>query len=252
MRFWLNAFIPLNVVGYTVTIPAGVHAGKTAIPLPGIARLWPGNTLKSLDVGYLTDQRDFDNAFGASSRMTSMCEIEVLTSVIIKQTHTTSGTTEVNLVTGVQSGFGSADLRRCAFTSVINPSKPSIGPLFAHFAAGRREESTLPLRLLPLKGPNSKKLGSSEIWLSAAAGDPLVGMAADIDYIGTLKVFEGGSGSLAVWFEGKLDAFPAYDCYAAYGGITKTVFTSSPPPGNTVADLLGPANRPIRGAVSFP
>jgi hypothetical protein len=229
-----------------------VHAGKTAVPLPGIARLWPGNTLKDLDVGYLTDQRDFDNAFGASSRMTSMCEIEVLTSAIIKQTHTTSGTTEVNLVTGVQSGFGSADMRRCAFTSVINPPKapPSNAPLFAHFAAGRRE-STLPSRILPVKGPSSQ-FGPIEVWLRAAAGDPLVGMAADIDYSGTLKVSEGKPGSLEVSFEGKLDAFPAYDCYVAYDGITKTVFTSSPPPGKTVADLLGPANRPIWGAVSFP
>jgi hypothetical protein len=97
------------------------------------------------------------------------------------------------------------------------------------------------------------RVASIEVWLNASAGDPLVGMAADIDYGGTLKITGGDApGSLDVSFEGLIDAFPAYDCYTSYGGVTKTMFTSSPPPGNTVADLLGPANRPISGKVSFP
>jgi hypothetical protein len=49
-----------------------------------------------------------------------------------------------------------------------------------------------------------------------------------------------------------IDDFPAYDCYAMYNGVTKTLFTDSPPAGNTVADLLGPASRPKSGRVSFP
>jgi hypothetical protein len=31
----------------------------------------------------------------------------------------------------------------------------------------------------------------------------------------------------------------------------KEIFKSSPPPGNTVADLLGGASRPVSGRVSF-
>lgn len=60
------------------------------------------------------------------------------------------------------------------------------------------------------------------------------------------------SGVVSVSFRGKLDAFPAYDCYASYAGQTKVLFTANPPPGNTVMDLLGLANRPISGAVQFP
>ena len=56
VKFWLNAFIPKNVTGYTKVLTKGPHAGKTAIPLPGIARTWPGNTLKAWNAGYLTDQ----------------------------------------------------------------------------------------------------------------------------------------------------------------------------------------------------
>jgi hypothetical protein len=32
LKVWINAFIPAVVSGYTFTVPAGPHAGKTAIP----------------------------------------------------------------------------------------------------------------------------------------------------------------------------------------------------------------------------
>jgi hypothetical protein len=41
LTVWLNAFIPKDVAGYTRALAAGPHTGKTAIPLPGIARTWP-------------------------------------------------------------------------------------------------------------------------------------------------------------------------------------------------------------------
>jgi hypothetical protein len=78
-------------------------------------------------------------------------------------------------------------------------------------------------------------------------------MAADIDYNGILSIdLDPGTNKIMVSFEGKIDAFPAYDCYAVYNNVGKTVFTDSPPPGNTVANLLGNANRPVTGSVTFP
>jgi hypothetical protein len=44
----------------------------------------------------------------------------------------------------------------------------------------------------------------------------------------------------------------AYECYATFNGVTKALFTNSPPAGNTVVDLLGFAKRSVSGSVSFP
>ena len=135
--------------------------------------------------------------------------------------HRSSGTTEVNLVSGKQTGFAIADMSRCRYF-------------------------VLPRRV-------SGVFLSLNVELSAAAGDPLVGMAADIDFEGTFTIAKGASPTdLTVSFNGTIDAFPAYDCYAAFNNVTKTVFTNSPPAGNTVADLLGGANRAVSGSATFP
>lgn len=246
VSFWINAFIPLDVPGYTVTIPKGIHTGKTAVPLPGIARTWPGNTFKDWNAGYLTDQRDFDPAVTASRRMQSWAEVDLGSLAMVSQSHTSSGTTEVNLVSGVQTGFAVADMSRCGFTPAP-PGAPPFGGVGAIFGASRGG-STIP-KPPPMPTGGMTK-GSVTLRLSAAAGDPLVGMAADIDYVGVVTI-EVDPPSVTVSFEGKIDAFPAYDCYARYNGVTKPLFTSSPPKGNTVANLLGPANRPISGSVTF-
>jgi hypothetical protein len=92
-----------------------------------------------------------------------------------------------------------------------------------------------------------------ETVLVAQAGDPLVYAAADIDYTGKISVTVDSSNPRRcnVGFAGKIDAFPAFEAYARLNGVTKTLFTSSPPPGNTVVNLLGGANRPVTGVASF-
>ena len=60
VTFWLNAFVPRNVSGMTVTLPAGPHAGKTAIDGP---------------VRVLTDQRAFSHDPDASSSMQTRVSI---------------------------------------------------------------------------------------------------------------------------------------------------------------------------------
>ena len=151
----------------------------------------------------------------ASARMCSLIEIETTTMTEVSQSHKSSGTTEVDLYSGVQKGFAVANMSRCKYSP--NPSMTS-------YAFYRR--------------------------LEAAAGDPLVGMAADIDYKGTLILTMRGAGPTAkviVDFEGMVDNFPAYECYATLNGTTNKLFQMPPPAGNTVADLLGGANNPEIG-----
>ena len=237
LRFWINAFIPKTVEGYTRVVPTGPHVGKTAIPLPALADLNPVNLWKDLwnwwDTGYLTDQRTFDTAPTASVRMRSWVEIDPSTLTATSHGHESSGTTEVDLKTGVQLGFKVANMSKCSWTlPVIQPL--SVSPSF-------------PAPVFP--GPPS---GVSALTLNreAAASDPLVSAAADIDYEGMVVVSPVITG-LSVTFGGKIDTFPAFEAYASLNGETKQLFQAPPPSGNTVTALPGRANRPIRGIVAF-
>jgi hypothetical protein len=180
--------------------------------------------------------------------MQSLAEVEMDVPILKRQVHRSSGTTEVNLATGAQTGFAVADMSRCQFTM---PSLANPGGFGAHLAAARG--STFRTLLEGVQSPQrGGPFGSITLKLSAAAGDPLVGMAADIDYVGTFIISGGATpGSISVSFNGLIDSFPAYECYASFKGMTKQMWKSSPPPGNTVANLLGPANRPISGRAVF-
>lgn len=250
LKVWINAFIPRDVPGYTREISMGSHRGKTAAPLPGLARANPLNLLKDWNVGYLTDQRSFSTSAIASHRMQSLIEVLLDTTPrVVRTSHTSSGTTEVNIDTGAQLGHAVADMRRCSFSPLIMHQQP----------AGIRR-GTNQYRM-PLGGNFTVNYPTSalpphpvyRIRLTAAAGDPLVSAAADIDYVGVfeLSLDPARPTKCMISFEGRIDAFPAYECYATLNGVVKTLFRSSPPPGNTVLDLLGGANRSIRGIASF-
>ncbi len=256
LKFWMNAFIPRDVAGYTQSITTGANAGKTAIPLPGVARLNPLNTVnplnvfndnrvyKGTNVGYLTDQRGFDSSFNASCRMQSWIEISLFPGpTIVRSGHRSSGTTEVYIDTGETRDFKVADMSRCTFSPI------RVEPAVIHGGVYRTLFTLTPFTVnYPTSGPPSYKID-----LSAAAGDPLVSAAADIDFDGTLTLtLTENPNRCHLSFEGHIDAFPAYDCYAQVGNVTKTLFTNSPPAGNTVANLLGGANRSIFGSASFP
>ena len=213
LRIWINAFIPGDVPGYTINIVRGTNSGKTAIPLPALARLNPLNTLKDWNAGYLTDQRTFSTLPSASVRVQSLAEILLPDATVVRASHTSSGTTQVNTESGDTTGFAVADTSRCTW-------------------------GTLTYLSIKVKGQ---------------ASDPLVSAAADIDYEGLFNLTpDPGASRLTVDFDGKLDAFPAFEAYASFSGITKALFTVPPPSGNTVTNLLGGANRPIRGSASFP
>jgi len=251
LRVWINAFIPRDVPGYTKLISRGTHATKTAVPLPGLARLNPLNLFKNLDAGYLTDQRSFSADLAASSRMQSMVEFKLTPKVeIVASRHSSSGTTEVDMDTGRQLGYAVSDMRRCSFSQLrTQQPTPGVRPGSTQYRVplGGRFTVNYPTSQPPADPSYSTRVVGQ-------ADDPLVSTAADIDYEGLIDVTVDPSDArrCIVIFEGKIDAFPAFECYAQLGGSTKTIFTAAPPPGNTVTDLLGGANRSIRGIASFP
>ena len=244
LTFWINAFIPQTVAGYTQIVPLGTHAGKTAVPLPGLARTNPLNW-RDWDTGYLTDQRTFSQSPTESVRMQSIAEFVLSRNppyVSLHRTrHISSGTTEVDMETGEELGFAVADMSRCSFSGLTLRPPVRSGGSYRTFPLG------VPFTVShPSSGPPAH-----EITLIGRAGDPLVSAAADIDYEGTLEITAAASGRCSVWFSGKIDAFPAFECYAQLGTTTRTLFRAPPPSGNTVLDLLGSASRDVSGMASL-
>lgn len=221
LLIWINAFIPGNVPGYTFTVPAGPHAGESAIPCPtAVATIANPNCFR---LGYLTDQRGFDNRPSAPVRMRSIAEIQVLAPRLVRTDHVTSGTIEINRNTGAVTCTQPADMRRCSFTGF------SVAP-----------------RLIPA--------GSYLIRLSyrGAASDPCVNLGADIDYFGDIEILcTPASNQIEVSVSGRVDSFPAFEMYASLGSVTLPLFTLPPPAGNTVVNLLGGASTPVAGRAVF-
>jgi hypothetical protein len=225
LRVWIEAFIPGSVPGYTFTVPRGAHSGKTAIPCPAVAT--PVNP-NCLSVGYLTDQRSFDDSTSASVRMRSIAEIAVAPPAFIRHPgfeHVTSGTTELDKSTGAVTCVRLADMTRCSFQNfrvVPDPAAPLSGNFFIKLS------------------------------VVGAASDPCVNLAADIDYMGEISVFCAPRGGVVeVSFNGSIDSFPAFEMYASLNGVTRSLFRVPPPKGNTVTSLLGGTNTPITGIARF-
>ncbi len=246
LTLWINAFIPRDVAGYTRALTTGPNAGKTVVPLPGVARANPLNWAKDWDAGYLTDQRAFSSDRHASARMRSVANIRLRAmrhQVVVQPAgtaHETSGTVEVDMDTGQTLGRSNADLTACRFLPMVRRNRAR------HRTQGR---------LLFLRAPVMVNMAGRveyEYLLSVrgAASDPLVSASADIDYDGTFVILPTRR-VVFVDFVGSIDAFPAFEAYARLGNVTKTLFRSAPPAGNTVVDLLGGASRPVRGFTSF-
>jgi hypothetical protein len=232
LTLWIDAFIPFMVAGYTRVIPAGAYRGKSAVPLPGVALLNPLNWTLHRDNGFLTDQRSFSSSPIASVRMRSRAVVELSPPALVAQDHFSSGTTQVDMVTGEVRGHGFASMAGCLFTVV--PPEANGAPRTPSLVPPPPDASLIRLRL------------------KAAASDPLVSAAADIDYEGDFVIMSSAGSRVVVEFSGKIDAFPAFEGYATYTGVTKTLFTSLPPPGNTVTNLPLSANRPVTASVTFP
>ena len=232
LEIWLNAFIPYDVPNYTRLITQGAMKGQSAVPLPGVARLNPLNWGHDWDSGFLTDQRGFSNSKSASVRMQSAVSIAVSPKEMVATfpPMRTSGTVGVKLDTGDVVGRSNANMKSCVF----EPEKKDFRPAFGRFFSGAGAHAML---VLKVKG---------------AASDPLVSASADIDYQGHFKIVQSEvDGLISVDFLGSIDAFPAFECYASWNGQVRTIFAASPPPGNTVVDLLGGPNRRVSGSAQW-
>jgi hypothetical protein len=116
MKFWINAFIPRNVPGFTKPVPKGRFAGKTMIPGPTV-----------MSDCFLTDQRTFSNQIHAKSRMHSEFKVTIGGSKLsFTQRHNCDHTTECDCEDGDQECHKKGAVNRMAFKFPVgpDPSRP--------------------------------------------------------------------------------------------------------------------------------
>ncbi|KAI9862247.1 MAG: hypothetical protein M1813_004722 [Trichoglossum hirsutum] len=199
--FWIKAFIPLHVDGVTKTYPKDSSKSMIqGIPIIGDC--------------FLTDQRGFDSASGAKSRMNSEAWIWVRPDGYSwSQEHHCDESTEVDCEDGDVEGTKTQTNNNMAFKE--------------------------------LSGSSSKVV----LDFKAARNNPLVTGSPDIDLIGTLTVDRVNK---FVEFVGKVDEFPAFEAYVSInGGSPSTIAQLGPKPGAGPGSLIGDANRVFRGKVTF-
>jgi hypothetical protein len=174
----------------------------------------PGPT--PLNDCFLTDQRSFSDNISAAARMHSEVEFVLdRDEPTILQSHRCYETTEVDCEDGSVECTGTGDSSRMQFFNmrIVTPTIISVQ-------------------------------------LRAAANNPCFRGSPDIDYEGTIILDVSTS---QVTFEGKIDAFPAFEMYATRdGSAPRMIFQMMPPAGNTPADLPGAANRPVRQTITLP
>ena len=106
VKFWINAFIPRDIPGYTRVVPAGPHRGKTMIPGPN-----PASDC------YLTDQRSFDSFINAKSRKHSEFRIDFSGATpTMTQWHNCDQTTELDCGDGDVEATAKGSTSRMKFT----------------------------------------------------------------------------------------------------------------------------------------
>jgi hypothetical protein len=284
LAVWVNVFIPRDVPGYTEAITKGENAGKTAVRLPKAARVALVNLHKPLGTGYLTDQRSFNSSINASSRMQSIAWFDLSPARLHQVDHSTSGTIEANIDSGSTQMMGIADMSNCSSSKLLEvgalpvigwgdaidtldrmtkeqPHRPGEGrgSYDPDAFVGYMDLNTYadahraPRQWLRTPPPSLSDRYAMMVRIVGEASDPLVYWAANIDYDFLFVVgVDGPNNRVLVGAFGLIDAFPAYEAYAKFNGVTKTLMTVPPPPGNTVTNLLGEADRLVTAVVSFP
>lgn len=224
IKFWINAFIPRDIPGYTMTVPKGRYAGFTMIPGPqsvGVPipprpspyMMYQG--VSTVRVGtsdcYLTDQRTFSSNINEKSRMHSEVKVDFSSPTpLITQWHNCDFTTECDCEDGDVECHKPGKTSRMGFFPI------SVGP-------------------------------RTTIRMDCAASNPCAPTSrlfGDIDYEGTI-VFDKDTRTIQI--DILIDRFPAFEAYATINDGPGTVlFREAPPIGNTVMNLPGRADRPIR------
>jgi len=205
MKFWMNAFIPRTVLGYTREVPKGPDKGKTMIPGP----------LPTSDC-FLSDQRAFDNYIHASSRMHAECKVDFTTAMPRMITYfNCDETKELDCVEGNTECECKGKTNRMSFVM-------------------RRPVSSRRVVLEMKCAANNPCSPSSRLF-------------GDIDFRGVITLDRSAR---TVEFVGLVDQFPAFEAYATIndqGGVA--LFRLDPPRGNTVMNLPGDADRPVKATL---
>jgi Domain of unknown function (DUF4157)/Protein of unknown function (DUF3238) len=193
-------------------IPKDVPGVTEAAPSPHAGLTMVPGPIPGVSDCFLTDQRGFSADIGASSRMHSEVEIDVTKPSVIRQWNTCWPSHEIDC--------GDGDVECNARAQVYG----------GYYGLEVSSPSTL------------------QISLAARANNACYSGSPDIVYDGTVTV---SPAARAVYFNGHIDQFPAYEMYAtADGGAGVKLFQTPPPPGNTPGDLVHGgrgANRPQSG-----
>lgn len=222
MKFWINAFIPLNVTNYTKPIPG--HPGMTMIP---------GPSFNLLSDCYHTDQRSFSNNINASSRMHSEVKIDFSGGgQAMTQKHNCDETIECDCEDGDEECKKKGDTKNMNF--IIQPlPNPNL--------AVPTPRITIPTPVLPVSS------STITIQMKCAAHNPCAPsstLGGDIDCEGTIYMDRSAR---RIECDIKIDSFPAFEAYATINdGAGVMLFQIAPPIGNTVMNLPGPATRAVQ------
>jgi hypothetical protein len=230
VKFWINAFIPRDIPGYTRVVPAGPHRGLTMIPGPS-----------PVSDCFLTDQRTFSNNIHAKSRMHAEVKVDVSNPTpTLSQWHNCDYTTECDCEDGDVECLKKGNTSRMSFSLLPNPIQTS--------TSSRPRTMLLPQTTIsyPTGAPRPANQ-LIRIRMDCAASNPCSPSSrlfGDIDFTGTIEI---DIVQRTIEFNGLLDQFPAFEAYATINdGAGVTMFQESPPTGNTVMNLPGKANRPKR------
>lgn len=193
-----------------------------AIAVPGTGEHAGKTMLMLLNRAFLTDQRSFSNDIHAIARMHSEIEIDLVRGKQVYEFHHCYETIEVDVKTGEEKCRKLGDTENMHFSDVeIHDDK--LGCSFA---------------------------------LKASSKNPCISIATvkimpNLDYEGTIRITcAEDRKSAAVSFEGLVEAYPAYEMYAAVnGGEPQTIFQVPIAEGASRADILGAPTRIVSAQV---
>ncbi len=231
--FWLNAFIPAHVEGWTLSAPTD----------PNRSWLQPLKPRLAFDC-YLTDAgREPGDPQGRQSRMHSELSLWIRDGVLERhEAHHVSGVSvEVECDTGEVDGSSRDSKANLSFA--WNPELPPPPPTTPW--------GFLPHRRALARGVSFRRTNWIRFELEGSSSNsrmPAV-VTPSIDYHGELIVHPGPR---VVSFRGMVDDFPAFEAYVRVnGGPSQELFRRPVPPGGRPWDLWGGASNPVSGTVSY-
>ena len=214
LMFWFNAFIPGDAP-FSSEVPDGPYKGKRMIPGPFSLSVWPFTMLPGSDC-YLNDNRGFSNKRSASCRMHSLAVVDLASNPVKwDQHHRCDKSVEVDCEDGDEEEFGYADRSGMEFSDFSGTAK--------HFTVNLEGSAFDPV----FNGINA--------WLV-----PNIDYEMQFIWIDVIRLL------IAV---GKVDEYPAFECYAQRGaGTPRTLFQLDTVAGRTPAFLYGGASVAVGGA----